>query len=352
MAKLQKHFEEFHGRIKLSDENDTLREKRDIILNKLRSRLKKMFEECGETAPSFTHFNKGGYAMGTGVVPINSDYDIDVGLVFDICKDEYPDPVVPKEWVYHALEGHTDDVRIRQPCVTVQYHLEGEPAYHVDFAVYSHDGDVKGNIYLARGKPHSSHERRVWQPDDPNGLIELVRNRFSDVEDREQFRRVIRYLKRWKDVQFPSDGNAAPIGIGITVAAYHWFSPRHTLIDPFQNKRRPDDLSALRSFVDQMLQNFRLVNQNGELAERLAVWLPVQPYTDLFEKMTNLQMVNFKQKLEELREVLQGAEDQEADPVEACKQLQTQFGDEFPVPEPSETAKRMGPAIVSSSSSA
>ena len=352
MAQLQKYFEEFHSRIKLSDENDTLREKRDIILNKLRSRLKKMFEERSETAPSFTYFNKGGYAMGTGVVPINCDYDIDVGLLFDMCMDDYPDPVVPKEWVYEALQGHTDDVRIRQPCVTVQYHLEGEPAYHVDFAVYSHNGDIKGNIYLARGKPRSSPELRVWQPDDPKGLIELVRNRFSDEEDRKQFRRVIRYLKRWKDIQFPSDGNAAPIGIGITVAAYHWFSPQHTLVDPFQNKHRPDDLSALRTFVDQMLWNFRLVDHNGELAERLIVCLPVQPGTDLFEKMTNLQMVSFKQKLEELRGVLQEAEDQEADPVEACKQLQTQFGSEFPVPEPSETAERKTPAIISSSSSA
>jgi hypothetical protein len=352
MTQLQKHFEEFHSKIKLSDENDILQEKRDIILNKLRNRLKKIFEERGETAPSFTHFNKGGYAMGIGVVPINSDYDIDVGLVFDICKDDYPDPVVPKKWVYDALEGHTDDVRIRQPCVTVQYHLEGEPIYHVDFAVYSHEGDINGNTYLARGKPHSSPERRVWQPDDPKGLIEAVRNRFSDEEDRKQFRRVIRYLKRWKDIQFPSDGNAAPIGIGITVAAYHWFSPRHTLIDRFQNKRRPDDLSAMRSFVDQLLWNFRLVNQNGELAERLIVHLPVQPGNDLFEKMTNLQMVNFKQKLEELNEVLQEAEDQEADPTEACRKLQTPFGDEFPVPELNETAKRKAPAIVSSSSSA
>ena len=32
---LQREFLEFHDNIKLDDENDTLREKRDILLNKL-----------------------------------------------------------------------------------------------------------------------------------------------------------------------------------------------------------------------------------------------------------------------------------------------------------------------------
>jgi hypothetical protein len=354
MTELQKYFEDFHNKIKLSDENEILREKREVVLNKLKSRLKKIFEERGETAPPFVHFNKGSYAMGTGTVPINCDYDIDIGLLFDLCKDNYPDPVVVKGWVYDALEGHTDEVTIMQPCVRVQYHLEGEPVYHLDLAVYAHADDTNGQIYLARGKQYSSPERRIWEEDDPKGFIKLINNRFADENDHRQFRRVIRYLKRWKDFKFSSNGNAAPIGIGITVAAYLWFSPRRVLIDFFGNKYKDNDLNALSSFVDQMLRQFRTVDHEGEQAERLIVTLPVPPYNDLFKKMSNLQMSDFKRRLEELRGVLKEVEGKEADPdpVEACKKLQSQFGDDFLVPEVNETAQRKSLAIVSSSASA
>lgn len=351
MADLQKQFEEFHERIKLDDENEILREKREILIKKLRTRLKETFEAKDKVPPTFTHFNKGGYAMHLGVVPLDGDYDIDVGLEFDISKDSYPDPVTVKEWVYDALVGHTDDVKIKKPCVTVQYHLNEEPCYHVDFAIYAHDRYQSSDLYLARGKPTSAPADKYWQLDDPKGLIRLVQERHADEDDRCQFRRCIRDLKRWKDNKFSHEGHSAPIGIGITIAAFYWFSPEYTVVDPFQNKRRYNDLSALRKLVSLMIANFRLVQHEGEWAERLVVTVPVQPYSDLFEKMTNVQMGGFKEKLEALLAVLEEAE-KEADPVVACKKLQKQFGDDFPVPEVKETAQVRGPAIISSGNSA
>ena len=96
MADVQRQFEDFHEMIKLDDENEILREKRDILLDKLRKRLRAIFEDRGEKTPTFTNFNKGGYAMNLGIVPLDSDYDIDVGVEFDICKETYADPVVVK----------------------------------------------------------------------------------------------------------------------------------------------------------------------------------------------------------------------------------------------------------------
>ena len=57
MAKLQKYFLNFHETIKLINinENKTLREKRDIVLDKLRDRLKQIFEEQGKPVPSFDY---------------------------------------------------------------------------------------------------------------------------------------------------------------------------------------------------------------------------------------------------------------------------------------------------------
>lgn len=347
MANLQPYFEKFHDEIKMEDENDILREKRDILIEKLKQGLQEQFED----PPTFSNFNKGGYAMNLGVKPLKGDYDIDVGLEFEINKEDYPNPVVVKEWVYDALENQTDDVKIKKPCVTVQYHLRKEPAYHVDFAVYAKDG-FSENIYLARGKPTSDESDKKWEIDDPKGLIKIIREKFTDENDRMQFRRVIRSLKRWKDVKFSPDGHEAPIGIGLTVCGYKWFSIFKTVSDPVKLGYTYNDLEATLHLVSAMLNNFYAVANNGEkVLYRLNVQLPVQPYNDLFEKMTDLQMTSFKEKLEILLNALTEARN-ETDPRESCKILAKQFGDDFPIPEIKETAQQKGPAIISSSSSA
>lgn len=355
MAMVQRQFEEFHDTIKLGhyDENEVLREKRGRILARLEEGLKKLFSDMGKKPPSYSTFNQGSYAMNTGVKPLDDDFDIDVGVRFEIAKDEYPDPVEVKTWVFQALKGHTQRVEIRRPCVTVYYQQHGEPIYHVDLAIYS-DGSSNpdGKTYLAKGKTNSNEANRYWEEADPQGLMALIASHFQDSDDARQFRRVIRYLKRWRDVKFPSDGNAAPIGIGITVAAYHWFSPQYSVTDPFSNARTYNDLLALQRFVQVMLNHFRLVpSEEGGQVDRLIVRLPVVPYNDLFERMTDKQMADFKVKLEDLLQALNDA-DEEADPVEACKILRKQFGDDFPVPTRPETGRKVPRAFISSSASA
>ena len=112
MVNVQSEFLTFHDKIKLSEENQELRNKRDILLNKLRKNI-------SDKAASFTTFNQGSYAMGTGIKPDDGDFDIDVGLKFDIDHDDYSDPVQVKQWVKDALDGHTKSVKIRRSCVTV-----------------------------------------------------------------------------------------------------------------------------------------------------------------------------------------------------------------------------------------
>lgn len=99
MMNLQKEFIDFHNKIKLDDENATLREKRDILLKKLKKNI-------SIDAAAYTTFNQGSYAMGTGIIPEDEDYDIDVGIKFNINKEDYSDPLVAKKWVRDALKGH------------------------------------------------------------------------------------------------------------------------------------------------------------------------------------------------------------------------------------------------------
>ncbi len=351
MANVQRQFQEFHEAIRLRrfEHNAVLREKRDIIRNKLKERLPGVFEKYGEKCPKFSFRDQGSYEMGTGSKPLDNDFDIDQGLYFEVSTTDYPDPVVLKKRVHEALEGHTDSVRIRRPCVTVQYHRDKEPLYHVDIAIYS-DGSANadGKSRLAVGRENSTEEFRIWEVSNPQALIDTIFAKFRE-KDRDQFRRIVRYLKRWKDENFSSDGNAAPLGIGLTVATYNSLAP--TYRDAFMGD--PDDHGAMRKLVRAILACFieTWSAEEQRWVRRLKVILPVEPWNDLFEQMTNRQMERFEEKLKKLLEALdQAAED--VDPVEACKRLRKVFGPAFPVPEKQETAKQHGRAIVSSSSSA
>ena len=112
MLNLQKEFYKFHENIKLDYENQKLHDKREILLKKLKNNI------SGDAA-TYTIFNQGSYAMGTGIYPEDEDYDIDAGIKFNINKEDYDNPIVPKKWVKDALERHTKHVAIRRSCVTV-----------------------------------------------------------------------------------------------------------------------------------------------------------------------------------------------------------------------------------------
>lgn len=346
---IQKQFEKFHETIKLNrlKENKTLKEKRDIVLSKLKEGIKKKFEDLNEDEPKWDWFNQGSYDIGTGIVPLNGDFDIDVGLRFYIDKNDCK-PLEVKKWVHEALDGHTKSVKIKEPCVTVQYQKNDEPIYHVDLAVYSFtEGFFSDSYYLARGKEHASEDNKFWEDAAPIELADELKERFSGEEDK-QYRRVIRYLKRWKDLKFSKDGNAAPSGIGLTVAAYNWFSPS---ISFFDNK--PNDLKATKNFIASLINQFRREydSESGDYYYRLKIDVPVKPHKDIFVKMTNHQMNEFKEKLEVLLETINQASN-ETDPHEAAKLLAKQFGDDFPIPEKEETAQAKRAAISTTTSQA
>ena len=102
---LQVLFERFHAEIKLDehDERLKLRTKREILLKALKKRLAVHTLE-------FESFDQGSYAMRTGVVPKDGNYDIDVGLIFDCSLERFPNPVTLKTLVHDALAGSNSAV--------------------------------------------------------------------------------------------------------------------------------------------------------------------------------------------------------------------------------------------------
>ncbi|HEI9568435.1 TPA: nucleotidyltransferase [Bacillus cereus] len=346
MANLQSYFNSFHDNIKLSyDDNKVLRDKRDELLDFLKENMPE-----GITTPEI--FHQGSYAMYTGIKPFeDGDYDIDVGLFFDISKDDYENPVTAKKWVYDALKDAYPNIEMKKPCVAVKFESEEENNnhYHVDFTIYAAKSS-ETKIFLAKGKLSSNSENRCWEESDPKELVNKIKTHLTEGKEREQFRRVIRYLKRWKDIKFKGIVNR-PTGIGLTVAGLTHFNAKYDN-DYFTNTKTYKDLDALEAFVQNMINAFTYVsNADGEWEERMGVYLPTTPYNDIYEKMSGTQMKSFKEKLQTLLENLQKARD-EVDPVEGCKILAIEFGDDFPIPEESVTAQKRGPAMLVDHSSA
>lgn len=320
MGKLQKEFSQFHDTIKLGtfEENKSLREKRDLLINELAKSLEGEVIPGTETKLTFTKFDQGSYAMNTGIIPKDDDYDIDVGIIFDIKNSEY-DSKKLKQLVYKALNKVAKrNVTYNRPCVTVKY----ATGYHVDLAIYAkNDGD----IHIAWGK-ESSNEH-IWFKSAPKELKDWIASVSNAAKESEQFRRCVKALKKWKANVFTSNGNTAPPSIGITIQARNAFT-----------YHEDNDFEALISIVRNMkgafTQTVELVDDKFISVRGIEVQLPVEPYKDVYYKMTAKQKNNFYDKVDALLEALESAFNKDSD-HEACKILRKIFGNDFPLTEDS-----------------
>lgn len=328
MADAQTQFQAFHRTILLdADSNELLREKRATLLKELKANI-------DDEAPSYETFHQGSYALSTGVNPVDGDPDMDIGIIFDCRPEDYEDPLKLKRYVKNALERHNRTVKIRKPCVTVQYLKDGKPELHIDMAVYCRNSRGQSQLGRGRDTDPANSEYRFWEPSEAQELNKLIIEKFEG-DDREQWRRVVRALKRWRDLKI---GHKNIPSIGLTVAAWKWFKPVYQATD---GKAR--DLIAIRDLVNTMLSHW--------FCGRLTLQLPVAPYCDLFERVTDAQMDDFHEKLTALRDALNEA-DQQPDTHEACKILARKFGQDFPIPPKDSTTKKTEDAFQSTGRSA
>ncbi len=311
-------FRRFDEKIKLHryQENKELVERGQVVLDHIRQNI--------AVPHSFDFFWQGSYAIGTGTQPVNGDYDIDIGVEFNVRHDEH-NPVTVKRWVYNAVKNLKSDgqlqpdVRWRGPCITVYYQRANEPKYHVDLAVMVKERYGRG-VCLARGR---ENEQGQWERDDRRGFVESLDRRFTG-SDGEQFRRVIRYLKRWKDVQFPPEGVWAPSGFALTIAASNWFRPAKA---SWYHDVTYDDLEATRLLVQRIHGEFRQHwdGQNRRYAHSLPLQFSYAPQDDVMAKMVPEQHQQLFQRLEQLVQWLD-----EARRTGTTAPLRKAFGNDFP----------------------
>lgn len=244
----------------------------------------------------------------------NEGFDIDVGVLLDCHIEDY-DPVDLKKIVEECLQYSQRTVNISRSCITVTYMKDGKEDYHVDIPIYAKSKDNE-QYHLAKGRPGLEKSKKFWEPSNPKELTKAFNNIYDDSEKRAQFRRCVRYLKRWRTLKSVNIHS-----IGLTSAAYHWLTPN-----------KDDDLTALLGLVNKIISHFNLC--------RLSIKLPVQPENNLMEYLSYEDMKILRTKFETLRDNLQSSLD-DPDEREASKTLINCFGEDFPLVELNENAKKM-----------
>ncbi len=318
---IQTHFNKFHDKIKLGRKDDAYKKARDRD-DSIKRDVTKAFKDAGY--PIVHNFIQGSLKTHTGIIPVSGDYDIDRALVIDV--DTAPEnPVTPKKKALEALEKRGfKNAKIKKPCVTADYAGDN---VHIDLIIYKRLGDQH---YLAVGKKNSDENNREWAIADPLGLMGWIVD-FSDCDDdeaqdmRDQFYRLVRYFKRWRDEQFSDTVGAKVFSIGLTVMV------KQDLESSFSTEGASQDLEALRATVEAIL-DAGYFDEEEDGKYRVRVDLPVEPYRDIFYGSgldTGTQLYN---KLNRLKEQLEKAEGL-SDEREQCKILNELFGVDFKVPD-------------------
>lgn len=336
---LEKEFKQFHENIKGTYLSDLI-EKRTILESKLRSDLVQKFKDKGyENITINGIFDQGSYSTYTLIKPrknANDVYDRDVALALNIESTDDIDPIEVKKIVRETLLIENKRIpEINGPCVTVRYKEtdkdtnELKEVFHIDLPIYA--VDTNNNYMLARGTEFGNKENQFWEDSAPNEITNYINTCVEDSKDREQFRRIIKYLKQWKATKFSSvSSDGTPPSIGLTLLTCENF-------EPFKENNKYDDLSALLNVVQAIYKEFYSVYDNGNIKKTIVYNLKEKPFTDIFKKMTLNYKNDFYEKILKLKEALEKSKAEGTD-HKAAKVITSFFGGEeiFPVPEEQE----------------
>ncbi len=316
---LYEEFKEFYEKIKLNKHNG-LRDKRKSLQTHLEKKLPEFLENKGingVTKTNMRFIDQGSYKINTTIKPKkieNEDIslDRDVALFLPIDVNEYTDSLVIRKYIKEVLEMEDKrTVKIKEPCITITYFKENDEIYHIDFPIYGKDKNDL--IYLARGKGNVG-SWEISEPDKLNDWFLEYPNALSEKDLKEsQKRRIIRYLKKWKQEVFNLK-SLTPPSIGITILVCNNFV--------YKSKNDYcDDLAALDETILSILENFELECE-----------LPVEPKSDVFSKLKehDNNMSNFISELKKFHFNIIEARNMEND-HEAAKFIRESLGMDFKI---------------------
>lgn len=161
---------------------------------------------------------QGSYKYATLIKPVRAkeEYDVDVGVYFqwNDNDDAEPAPKQLRDWVQAELLAYEKECaeleRIEQPpkerCSRASYIRQ----FHIDTPVYhlNPETDVRRLACLSD----------KWEHSDPKAIYKWFKEAVSG-DDRDQLRRMVRYLKAWAAVSCDDAPDTRPSSIFLTVLA-------------------------------------------------------------------------------------------------------------------------------------
>lgn len=329
--KLKKQFKDFYDRIKIDKEGEALVEKRNILQSDLEDKLPGIMKDhdIELNKSDIDIFDQGSYKLNTTIAI--SPYDRDVAVMFPLNIDDYPDTRKIKGYVRDSLKHQNRTLDIKEPCVNVSYVEDGEEWMHIDLPVYA---TYNNKVYLARGSEFATEGNYFWEEADPKGLNTWMLN---EITGKDQLRRIIRYIKKWKYEKYKntSDGtkNQIPPSIGLTLLAFDCYVE-------CTSTEGDDDLLSLQKTISNIIAKFAVTyDGNGHVTKaEITRKLPVIPNTDVFYKIKKSDSygVTFYNRLNTALGHLTDAVNASSE-HDAGVSVQKVFGDEFEVP-PKETS--------------
>lgn len=338
---LQKQFKKFDKKIYLTKQCDAYKDaraKEHSILEDIR----KQFIEEGY--PVVKHYRQGSFKTDTAIVSLEGDFDVDRAII--IHKDKAPDnPVECKEVIYDILEKRGfKNHKIKTPCVTADY---ASLNLHIDYAVFQVD-DFE-SYDMALGKTNSKDENKKWEYSESKQLIDWINGNdnaigFSNLtnEEKFQFKRLVRYMKRWRDYNFLEANRSYIYSIGLTIMIKESFHPS------IDENGKENDLESLINTIKYILKHKGYFIHMGSDQYDVKVNIPFEPRVDVFRKHGKTQGTVFRNKLASLLEKLKKT-NTESDLKKQCEVLQGVFGDDFEIVDESKSYEKVvnpSPGIV------
>jgi len=298
-----KQFKLYQEKIKLSSSKKkelTGDGEKKGIRDALREKIRKSFKDNNRKQPKF-HM-QGSFSMNTTINPISAEYDLDDGVYLqniDTAKpmNEWESPAIVHNWIVEAVDGHTSkNPTDKNLCVRVHYADERK---HIDLPIYVQKNDT---YYLAvKGKG--------WIESDPKEIKDWF---LDEVKEKgEQFRRVVRYLKGWKDFR-ESENQQVKLygGFQLTVlASYHFVSSDS------------DEESFFKTIegIKTKLWIYKFI-----------IFHPKNSSKNIIEHYTEARRKKFVEEFEKMYKRAKAAYE-ENDCIEKSKKWRKIFGDRFPL---------------------
>lgn len=321
--KLKRQFKDFYNEICIHEESEDLREKRDTLQKDIEDKFPDEMKNHGiELKKSDIEiFDQGSYKYSTTIKSLIIDRDVAVMIPLNI--EKYSDPRKIKGYLRDALNHvATRNPKIKEPCVNVPYYENGKEWMHIDLPLYAKCDD---KVYLARGREFA--DIYSWELADPKGLNDDL---CGKINKNEQLRRIIRYIKKWRNDKYENStlDHEIPPSIGLTYLACDCFVSSFT-------SEGEDDLMALQQTMSNIKNEFTLTYEDGKLVKAdISKKLPVVPFTDVFQKMKDASDsygITFYNRLSVAVQNLTNAVNVESE-HDAGNYVKKVLGEEFRVP--------------------